>query len=458
MNREPPLGLTLSAPKISARQLLLISLLVSLLAAALFTRFYRLGTPGEFYFDEIFFPTTAQEILLGDPDAWEFFGHENTHPPLSKLFMAGGMAIFGVVTSGSITGEIENPFGWRLFGALAGVGSVFFIYLLAKRLFRSEIAGLAAGFLMVFEGLFFVQSRIATPDTYLLFFILGAVYFVISKRPLLSGIFLGAALATKWIALLTLFPIGLFLIYSFFQAERSRRRQFLAEATLAVPLFFLLVPFSIYLLTYVPMLFSGHSLGDVWDLNRQAFEFHSNLEATHPYQSPWNTWPIMMRPIFLYVSSGGAVIYSLGNPIIYWVGLPALAFALWQGVRGLQARFEEATGRFSLSGSLGPEQASLLFVVLTYLGFLLPWVIQPRITFIYHYLPSLAFLLLALAYAVHWLWHRPWGRAPAIAFLAAAALTFVYFYPHLAAVDVSDGLAESYFWFDSCTPVRWCWR
>ncbi|MCH8920786.1 MAG: phospholipid carrier-dependent glycosyltransferase, partial [Chloroflexi bacterium] len=300
MNRELPLGLTLSAPKISARQLLLIGLLVSLLAAALFTRFYRLGTPGEFYFDEIFFPTTAQEILLGDPDAWEFFGHENTHPPLSKLFMAGGMALLGE----------DSPIGWRFFGALAGVGSVFFIYLLAKRLFRSEIAGLAAGFLMVFEGLFFVQSRIATPDTYLLFFILGAVYFVISKRPLLSGIFLGAALATKWIALLTLFPIGLFLIYSFFQAERSRRRQFLAEATLAVPLFFLLVPFSIYLLTYVPMLFSGHSLGDVWNLNRQAFEFHSNLEATHPYQSPWNTWPIMMRPIFLYVSSGGAVIYS----------------------------------------------------------------------------------------------------------------------------------------------------
>ncbi len=448
MDREPTAGLSLSAPKISARQLLLISLLVSLLAAALFTRFYRLGTPGEFYFDEIFFPTTGQEILRGDADAWEFIGHENTHPPLSKLFMAGGMAVLGE----------DNPFGWRLFGALAGVGSVFFIYLLAKRLFRSEIAGLAAGFLMVFEGLFFVQSRIATPDTYLLFFILGTVYFLISERPLLSGIFLGAALATKWTALMTLFPIGLFLIYSFFQADRSRRRQFLAEATLAVPLFFVVVPASIYLLTYVPMLFSGHSLGDVWNLNRQAFEFHTNLEATHPYQSPWNTWPIMMRPIFLFVSSSGAVIYSLGNPIIFWVGLPALAFALWQGLRGLRARFNEATGSLSLSGSLGPEQASLLFVVLTYLGFLLPWVIQPRITFIYHYLPSLAFLLLALAYAVHWLWQRPWGRAPAIAFLAAAALTFVYFYPHLAAVNVSDGLRESYFWFDSCTPVRWCWR
>ena len=521
MDRELPAGLTLSVPKISARQLLLISLLVGLLAAALFTRFWRLGTPGEFYFDEIFFPATGQEILSGDPDAWEFIGHENTHPPLSKLFMAGGMALLGE----------NSPFGWRFFGALAGVGSVFFIYLLAKRLFRSEIAGLAAGFLMVFEGLFFVQSRIATPDTYLLFFILGTVYFLVSDRFLFSGMFFGAALAIKLTALLTVFPIVMYFLYRYWLAEQGKGASivYLAPVTLLafylgtpvlfggllvdkidpgvlvpdlsapafsvalgswmafwalaplaayliyrssrprdgpeenavpgllviLPLFFVLVPLSIYLLTYVPMLFTGHGLEDVLLLNRDAYQFHSTSpqvtgpEAFHPYSSPWDTWPIMMRPIFLYVSSGGAVIYSLGNPIIFWAGLPALAFALWQGLRGLRARFDEATGRLSLSGSLGPEQASLLFVVLAYLAFLLPWAIQPRLLFIYHYLPSLAFLLLALAYAVHWLWQRPWGRAPVIAFLATAALTFVYFYPHLAAVDVSDGLRESYFWFSS---------
>ncbi|MCH7998321.1 MAG: glycosyltransferase family 39 protein [Chloroflexi bacterium] len=521
MDRELSAGLTLSAPKISARQLLVIGLLVSLLAAALFTRFYRLGTPGEFYFDEIFFPATGQEILRGDPDAWEFIGHENTHPPLSKLFMAGGMALLGE----------DSPIGWRFFGALAGVGSVFFIYLLAKRLFRSEIAGLAAGFLMVFEGLFFVQSRIATPDTYLLFFILGTVYFLVSDRFLFSGMFFGAALAIKLTALLTVFPIVMYFLYRYWRAGQGKGASFVylapvtllafylgtpvmfggflvdeirpgvlapdvsasvfvaalgawmafwalapvapyvinrlsrsgqadeeippATSLMILPLFFVVVPLSIYLLTYVPMLFTGHGLGDVLLLNRDAYQFHSTSpqvtgpEAFHPYSSPWDTWPIMMRPIFLYVSSGGAVIYSLGNPIILWAGLPALAFLLWQGLSGLRTRFEEATGRLSVSGSLGPEQAALLFVVLTYLAFLLPWAIQPRLLFIYHYLPSLAFLLLALAYVVHWLWQQPLGRVPAIVFLAAAALTFVYFYPHLAAVDVSDGLSKSYFWFSS---------
>jgi dolichyl-phosphate-mannose-protein mannosyltransferase len=443
------MGLTLT-PSPTSRQFLLIGLLISLLAAAVFTRFWRLGTPDDIYFDELHFVTnSSQEIVRGDPAAWEWFEHENTHPPLSKLFMAGGMAIFGVVSSGSITGEVDNPFAWRFFGALASVGSVVFIYLLGKRLFKSEVAGMAAAFLMVFDGLFFVQSRMATPDTYLVFFILGSIYFLLRDRLLFSGIFLGAALATKWTAILTLFPVGLYLIYRFLRTDRSQWRQFLTEVSIAVPLFFLVVPLSIYLLTYVPMLFSGRTLADAWELNHLAFDFHRDRELTHPYSSPWNTWPIMMRPVFLYLSDSGAKIYSLGNPVIFWLGLPALAYALWQGLRGVRARLDETAGRFSVSGSVGPEQAALLFVVLTYLGFFLPWAIQPRIMFIYHYLPSLPFLLLALAYVIHRLWQRSWGRGGAVLFLVGAALTFIYFYPHLAAVEVSDSLAESYFWFSS---------
>ncbi len=512
-DKAPTNGLTLTA-SLTPRQLLLISLLIGLLAAAVFTRFYRLGTPDDFYFDEVYFPTTAQEILRGDPAAWEWFGHENTHPPLSKLFMAGGMALFGE----------DNAFGWRFFGALAGVGSVAFIYLLGKRLFNSEFVGVVAAFLLVFEGLSFVQSRMATPDTFLLFFTLGVIYFLLSDRYLLSGIFLGAALATKLTALMIVFPIVIYFVYRYWLAEQGReggarllylapfaliafylgtpalfggllvdevqpgvlqpdmsepvfiaalglwmalsalaplgfyfiyrsshprerdKDNALAGSLAILPLFFVVVPLSIYLLTYVPMLFSGHSLGDVVQLNRAAFQFHSTLDATHPYQSPWDTWPIMMRPVFLYVSTAGAKIYSLGNPVIFWLGLPALGFALWQGLGGVRVKLDEATRRLSLSGAVSPEQAALLFVVLVYLGFFLPWAIQPRIMFIYHYLPSLPFLLLALAYAIHRLWHHPWGRGGAVLFLAAVALTFIYFYPHLAAVEASEAWQESYFW------------
>ncbi len=438
---------------VNRRQLLLVGLLIALLATAMFSRFWRLGTPGDFFFDEVYFPDTAQKILGREltPDEagpWEFFGSENTHPPLSKLIMAGGMAIFGLVTSGSVTGEIDNPFAWRFFGALAGVGSIVFIYLLGRRLFNSEFVGIAAGFLLTFEGLAFTQSRIGTPDTYVLCFILGAVYFLVSDRYLLSGIFLGAAAATKWTAALTLFPIGLYFIYRFLQTKRGQRRKFLLESSLIVPLFFILVPGYVYFLSYLPMLLNGHSLGDVWTLNRQAYEFHSSLDATHGYQSPWNTWPILMRPVFLHLS-GSAKIYNLGNPMIFWFGLPALAFALWQGVRTVRARLDAATGNLHISGRLTRERFALLFVVLTYLGLWLPWALQPRIMFLYHYLPALPFLILALAYAVYRLWQHRWGRTVAVAYLAVVALTFLYFYPHLAAVSVPGWLDDSYFWFPS---------
>ncbi len=588
--------------------------LAAILVLAAFTRFFRLGTPDQCYFDEVYFPTTGAEILHGDDKAWEWFGHENTHPPLSKELMALGQGIFGKEDRKGQPNQCWNdaedadkksdpdwqykPFGWRFFGALAGVGSVLFIYLLGKRLFRSEIAGLSAAFLLTVEGLAFVQSRIATPDTYVLFFVLGCVYFLVTNRFLLSGIFFGAGVATKWNATFVGVPIVLYFLWRAYQAfRRSRGGQgperwekalpvglgllyggigltmwrYVAtksgetydpvgtplnvlatgllvvgaaaavwglsraiagrrpgapwfspagrayvELAVAFGVFFVLVPVYVYLLTYVPMLMNGHSPADVRDLNRLAYDFHSHCRppgCAHSYSSTWAKWPPMVRPIYLYVGDGNAKIYSMGNPIIFWFGIPALLFAAYQGLKNVRAWVNGASGTLRIWGRLEPGQPAILFVVLGYLGFWLPWAIQPRIMFLYHYLPALAFLVLALGYAVHWLWSQRlsrdvvlacavlvmaaalnrfadyegastgfeylswligaagvlalilslarlrslpegersegYGRAIALVFLAVAGVTFVYLYPHLAAVPVSGALDESYYWFDS---------
>lgn len=523
-------------------------LLAVMLLAAAFTRFYRLDEPQRCYFDEVYFPTTGAEILRGDPAAWQFYGHENTHPPLSKLFMAAGQGLFGrqgsAVDNSCWSDEEDadkstdpnwlfSSFGWRFFGALAGVGSVLFMYLIARRLFNSEIAGLAGGFLLAFDGLAFTQARIATPDTYVLFFVLGTVYFLIAHKFLLSGIFVGAAVATKWNAALVVVPVLVYLLWHTIRREKRlgsgnkptpadlafaggwvvaylglaltafrflathpddsyspfnsvadamgpllmvagalvaglyvalRYRQRLSrgerapllsaharcylETALIFGVFFVLVPGYVYALTYVPMVANGYGIEDVVRLNRQAYDFHSNLDATHGYQAPWNTWPILMRPVFLFVE-GNAKIYNLGNPLIFWMALPALGFVAWQGVRHFRAELEGE--RLMVHVRITPSQMALLFVVIGYLGFWLPWAAQPRIMFLYHYLPALAFAILALAYAVDWLWKRPerWGRIAAGSFLAAVMITFIYFYPHLAAVDVPQWLDDSYYWFSS---------
>jgi dolichyl-phosphate-mannose--protein O-mannosyl transferase len=219
---------------------------------------------------------------------------------------------------------------------------------------------------------------------------------------------------------------------------------------ISLPLFFIAVPFAVYMASYIPMFVNGHGLDHWWDLNRSAYEFHSSLDASHPYEAPFTTWPIDMRPVFFYLGEGRAKIYNLGNPIVFWMSLPALAFTLWQGAKYMRARIDTGAA-ISVWGRIGQREFVPLWVVIGYLSLWLALSTQGRALFLYHYLPALAFAILALGYTVHWLWDTPsrLGRPAAIAFLAIAGVTFVYFYPHWTAVDVPTWLDNSYYWFDS---------
>jgi dolichyl-phosphate-mannose-protein mannosyltransferase len=546
---QPRAGIAVSVPQVNVNVYQV--LLVLVVAAAFLTRLVRLEVPPEMYFDEIYFVRdSGQQIYRGDATAWEFYGHENTHPPLSKLFIAGGIAVFEVADSiaGPLVpgeGGVDNSYAWRFFGAVAGAGAVVFMYLLARKLFDSEIAGLAGAFLLTCCGLAFAQARIATPDTYVLFFIVGCVYFLVSERFLFAGIFFGAAVACKWIAALTGIPIVLFLVWllitrlrqtpaegqvkSFeialpaglislytgialiivgflsrhpdqkpglfdglgmldlagwlllvsgivaiigslisLTSERSRlgsvsfspRGKLWLEIALIFGAFFILVPGFIYFMSYWPFLLNPPSeevmgdrgflgLGQVVRQNRLAFDFHSTLDQPHPYSSTWDEWPIMARPVYFYAGASRDRIYALGNPVIFWASLPALGFALWQALAYVRARID-ASGVLSVVGRLPPGHAALLFVVISYLGFWIPMGLTSRVVFIYHYLPALSFAILALAYAVDWLWRRPEpsGRYIAMGFLALVGLTFAFLYPHLAAVPVSEWVDNLYYPFD----------
>ena len=433
------------------------ALLVGVIFLAAFTRLWRLGEPNSCFFDEVYFPTTGALIWHNDDDAWQFIGSENTHPPLSKEFMAIGEGIFGNRDlKGAENGcwgdapdapkKVSNAwafdmFGARFFGAVAGIFSVVFMYLIARRLFRNEVAALSSAFLLCMDGLVLTQSRIATPDTYVLCFMLGAVYFLLKRNWLLSGIFLGASAASKWIGAFTVIPVLLYFSWAQFRAwreapddgrlreaervmlvgaagvvigvaiaamiyffgnklqpavllgggvpialglfvilgglvailtdERLRslpRAKVYLRTAYSYPLFFIAVPFLVYMATYIPMFAQGHGLSYWWDLNKSAYDFHSGLTATHPYQSKFYTWPIDMRPVFFYLGGSEAKIYNLGNPLIFWMSLPALAFCTWQALKNIRLRVE-AGSFMRVWGRIANEQWILLFTVLCYIGF-----------------------------------------------------------------------------------------
>jgi len=388
-----------------AKKLLIIILLFSL-----FTRFYGLGNPKNEYFDEVYHVFTAKLMLHGDPKAWEWwnphpegFAYEWTHPPLAKLGMVVGMTVFG-----------ENAFGSRATQAFLGTMSILVVYLITLSLFKDRKMALLASVILSLEGLFLVMNRIGMNDTYLVFFILLSYLFFIKEKNLLSAISLGLAFASKWSALYFL-PI---LPLTHLVLGKKIRLSYL---------WFLIIPPLVYLTSYTQMFTTGHTWSQFIEVQKQMWWYHTNLDAEHPYTSPAWSWPILLRPIYLYngpeINKIVQRIYAFGNPAVFWFGLYSLIVAII-------ISWKEKVKKLGL-------------VIFSYLIFFVPWIASPRIMFLYHYLPSIPFLTIFSAFVL-----RRFSKL-VTPFFVVSILLFVYFYPHWTAINIPEALDRSYYWFSS---------
>lgn len=386
-------------------------ILYAILAFAFIARVFNLGSPSTMYFDEVYHAFTAK-VMMGEDaaKAWEWwntppegFAYEWTHPPLSKLGMVLGMTIFG-----------QNSFGWRIPGALLGVGAVFLVYLLAKEIFKDEVVGLISAAAFSLDGLPLVLGRMGMNDGYVLFFTLLSIYLFLKQKDFLSAASYGLALSSKWSALWAA-PI-IFILWL------KRENKFKLPI-----LWFGILPFAIYLLSYLPMFTTGHTLSTWWGMQKQMWWYHTGLRATHPYSSSWWSWPFLIRPIYLYTSNeiSGMVsrIYAMGNPFVFWFGIVSVA------VCAVYAYLE--------------KNKKLGLVVFSYLTFFVPWAASPRIMFLYHYLPSIPFLAIATGYVLR--------RNPKLIFVYSliGLSTFIYFYPHWIGLKIPLWLDQSYYWVAS---------
>lgn len=120
--------------------------------------------PKDKIFDEVYFARAAEEYLRN------MRIYENTHPPLTKLLITVSTLLFGGLHGG------DNSHGWRFLDVVFGALVVMLLFAFAKRVTGSTVwAALAAAFL-AFDGMHYVQSRIATPEGFVVFFALAAVY------------------------------------------------------------------------------------------------------------------------------------------------------------------------------------------------------------------------------------------------------------------------------------------
>ncbi|BCX14494.1 MAG: hypothetical protein KatS3mg088_177 [Patescibacteria group bacterium] len=384
--------------------------LILILMFAFICRVYRLGIPEKEYFDEVYHAFTARLMLHGDPKAWEWwnphpegYAYEWSHPPLAKIGMQIGMIIFG-----------ENSFGWRFPAALLGTLSVLLVYLIGKEVFKDEIAALFSALFFSLDGLFLVLSRIGMNDSYLLFFSLLTIYLFLKDKILLSSLSFGLALSSKWSAVWVV-PI---LFTAFFAFGKKLKFDYI---------WFLILPPLVYIASYTQMFLTGHSFDIFVGVQKQMWWYHTGLKATHPYTSPWWSWPLLIRPIWLYTNSFGsgmiANIYAFGNPAIFWFGLASIFITLYYAYLFKNKR--------------------LGWLVFSYLVFFVPWSLSPRIMFLYHYLPSIPFLSCAIGFVL-----RKNIRL-FLPYLVTAFVLFVYFYPHLIGLPINIAIDNSFYWFSS---------
>lgn len=408
------------------------------------------------YFDEIYHGRTALENIDN------VYPYEISHPPLGKLIISLGIRLFGM-----------TPFGWRFMGTLFGILMLPFMYALIKNIFGKTLIAASGTVLFAFDFMHFVQTRIATIDTYGVFFILAMFYFMYryiaqdyetpfgkTALPLfLSGLCFGIGSASKWIVIYG--GAGLALIWLLRQimvgrhfAGLGRKKEYylyILKTVLFSVLAFIIVPVIIYVLSYIPygtakgMTVSGGMLlnKDFYDIiienQKFMFGYHSKLVATHPYSSPWFSWLLDIRPILYYLDylpdGNKSAFGAFGNPIVWWGGLIALIYTcidFWK----------RRDGR-------------ALFIIIGYLAQLLPWVGIKRIVFIYHYFPSTVFLVLATCYAFNRIYERGIGhsRRAIAGYALASVVLFIAFYPVLTGVPVPQWYTSNFLqWIPGVWP------
>ncbi|MDP9227249.1 MAG: phospholipid carrier-dependent glycosyltransferase [Actinomycetota bacterium] len=376
----------------SASVLLPFSVLV--LAAGL--RLWALDSPPGPYWDEGWYALDAAAYIgqahparYPAPPPTVHIAADQTwvHPPLGKWAIALGEAPLG-----------RTPVGWRLPSALFGIAGVGIVYLIGLALFDSKWWAALSALLLAVDGLHTVQSRMAMLDIFLSTFVSAGVLMIVLERSkrergyepspgkaqrwfgsryrLWAGLFLGAAVATKWSGTL---PLALAIVLSaggFFGPGSLRHRILESFDALVV------VPLGVYVASYSQFWIEhGLAIKSFLVLQWRMLEYGLADPYRHAAQSaPW-TWLLLLHPARYLPPTGSPVvpgvhrILALGNPILWWGFLLCLPFLAYSSTHDWRDG-----------------------VILGFLAFqYLPWLVVGRGEYIWYVLPAVPFMCLGLA-------------------------------------------------------------
>jgi dolichyl-phosphate-mannose--protein O-mannosyl transferase len=440
-----------------ARRLRPLAAPVGLVALVLATRLPRLDRPRAFVFDEVYYALDAADLLRHGVEA------SPAHPPLAKWLIAGGIRVFGF-----------TPVGWRSAALLAGIALVLVTWAAARRVTdRSDLA-LAAGIIVALDGVAFVTGRLALLDGFVAVTTTAAAWCVLGaladqgdparlrRWRWAVALLLGLGTAMKWGAVWT-WPVAAIVLVSLERRAApsgpDRRRR--TAAALAV---LTLVPVGVYLAAYGPWFAQAertraglsHCHGKVpcdlgaldrvtvwFDHQRTLIDFHANLDTDNPEAAPAWSWAVQSDPADLFskiclpqmAAAPGPLddgtcpdrdeptqvrILALANPVSWVAGLLGLGVSAFLAVR----RRDDAAG---IVVGLAASQW-------------LPWMLSGREVYSYYAVSLVPLLALATVLALDRLPRV--RRVTLVPLLVGTAAAFVFLYPLLAGVALTDGAAE----------------
>ena len=391
----------------------LLGLAAVLIALGIWCRTVGFGFPPTFLFDEHHFVENARNYLKHAPD-W------NDHPPLGKLLIAASIRAFG-----------DHPYAWRVPSLVEGLSLIVVGTVATARLFRSRLAGLLAAALLATDGFLIAYSRAALLDCGLA--LAGVTALLLATFPwraglaVAAGVLVGLAANIKFTGVGNLLPLATSLLLAGFAWRRT-----LALAAVmggvAVVTYFVAYGFGLAVDG------QAHGVRDIVAASAALVVHHAALtDMKNPWVSGWITWFVPVRPLvmgYFRWRNGVRVLSSLGNLIIWWsavaaAGVVAVRMA-WVGVATAlrePSRGDPETG--SVDSFVGHHGRAALVVLALIAAHLFPWMASHRDSYIYHYLPSYAGMVILLAALLAQLARR---RPRELLVLLAAVLAFSIVY------------------------------
>lgn len=377
------------------------------------------------YFDEIYFARTAYEYTQGMET------YEWTHPPLGKLIQAIPIYINNYL----------SPFNYRLMGNISGILMIAVMYIFAKELFKKRKYAIFASLLMTFDTFHFAQTRMGTVDSHLILFILLASYFMVKYTKnnktfylLLSGIFFGLSVSVKWTGLYGGIALAIIFFTHLVKNKKINIKNFLKGT-----LFFVVIPLFIYSSLY--LIFPNNKLNhttnfeNIINQQKDMYNYHSKLNATHYFSSKWYTWPISYKPVWYHQeilnNDTKETISGIGNIVIWWMGIIGFLYSLIKLIR--------------------KKDKQSFIIVVSMLSLWLPYAFIGRVMFLYHYFPVLPFMMLGIVNLFKSIEEKYKLKYLIQLYMIFVIAFFIIYYPVISGIETPVSYIEKLRIFDSWT-------